>query len=99
MSDQPKYQTVDENALIDVQVPGAMFIRLNQLLMAGLGIKDHQELQEITARVRAKAPDKQSSKDYHAETVMLMNMLISDAAKKQGKMVDFNINTIIPNKG
>lgn len=99
MSDQPKYQTVDENALIDVQIPGSMFIRLNQLIMGGLGISGHQELQEITARVRQKSPEKQNSKDYHVETVLLMNMLISDAAKKQNKMVDFNINSIMPNKG
>jgi hypothetical protein len=82
--------TVDHDALVTVEVPGSLFIRLNQLLSSGL-TKDNNELLASVNRVKANETDKQNTLDYHVETVLLMNGLISNAAVKQKKLKPYII--------
>jgi hypothetical protein len=84
------YETVDDKAILNVQIPGAMFIRLNQLLTSGLKAST-TELMESVARVRANEVDKQNSLDYHIETILVLNGILSAAAKEQGKVKPFTI--------
>jgi len=83
--------TVDDEATITVEVPGSLFIRLNQLLTSGLKSKDHEDLLASVNRVKANETDKQNSLDYHVETVLLINGLISNAAVKQNKLKPYTL--------
>lgn len=85
------YETIDDNAMLDVQIPGAMFIRLNQLLTSGLKTPT-KELIESLNRVKAGEVDKQNSLDYHVETILVLNGILSKAAKDQGKIKPYTIN-------
>jgi hypothetical protein len=85
------YETIDDNATLDVQIPGAMFIRLNQLLLDGLKVTT-TELTESMNRVKAAEVDKQNSLDYHVETILVLNGILSRAAKEQGKLKPFTFN-------
>lgn len=83
--------TVDHDATLTVEIPGAMFIRLNQLLMSGLKAKDHAEILAAANRVKANETDKQNSLDYHVETILVLNGILSKAAKDQGKLKPYTL--------
>ncbi len=85
------FDTVDHEATITVEIPGSLFIRLNQLLNSGLRSKDHEELLASVNRVRANETDKQNTLDYHVETILAINGLISNAAVKQNKLKPYEL--------
>ena len=85
------FDTVDHDAVLTVELPGSLFIRLNQLLTSGLKSKDHKELLASVNRVKANETDKQNSLDYHVETVLLVNSLISKAAVSQNKLRPYKL--------
>lgn len=87
------FDTVDDEAVISVEIPGSLFIRLNQLLTNGLRSKDHEELLASVNRVKANETDKQNSLDYHVETVLLVNGIISKAAVAQKKLKAYKLKT------
>lgn len=90
------FDTVDDEAVISVEIPGSMFIRLNQLLTSGLKSKDHEELLSSVNRVRANEIDTQNTLDYHVETILVLNGILSKAATAQGKLKPYTLKTPDP---
>jgi len=85
------FEGVDEDAIITVNMPGYMFFRLNQLLLSGIGITSNEELLEIAAKVKAGKTNVENTKEYHAETIMYLNAMISEEAKKQKKVKSYTV--------
>lgn len=83
---------VDDQAMITIELPGYMFIRLNQLLMTGIGLKSPEHMLEIAQKVKEGKLDKENTVEYHAETIMYINAVISMAAKEQKKTKPFKLD-------
>lgn len=85
------FDTVDHEATVTIEVPGSLFIRLNQLLNSGLKCESDAKLLESVNRVRVNETDKQNTLDYHVETILVLNGIISKAATAQGKLKPYTL--------
>jgi|APFre7841882793_1041355.scaffolds.fasta_scaffold21880_1 hypothetical protein len=90
------FDAVDPEAMININIPGYMFMRINQLMFSGLGITKAEELIELTNKVRENNINKENSKEYHFETLLYINALISEEAKKQNKTKPFELDMNAP---
>lgn len=89
----PEYDIVDPESEITVNLSGAIFMRLNQLVLTGLKESDPQKLIELTNKVKQGKDIKENSLEYHIETLLYISGMMSRAAVEQNKTKKFKFNT------
>lgn len=76
-------EVLKENTVIKLEIPVDYYFRLNQFLFEFFPFKDENHLTEIIAKV-AEGKDETDAEAYHFRTFLSLQLLIEDAAKKQG---------------
>lgn len=76
-------EVLKENTVIKLDLPVDYYFRLNQFLFEFFPFKDENHLTEIIAKV-AEGKDETDVEAYHFRTFLSLQLLIEDAAKKQG---------------
>jgi hypothetical protein len=86
-----KVEILKENTVIKVELPVAIYYRLNQFLLELFPVKDNEEFLDLLQKVK---DDKitEDRKAYHLSTLITLLVTLEDEARKQGGTEFVNIN-------
>lgn len=76
-------EVLKENVVVKLDLPIEYYFRLNQFLFEFFPFKDENHLTEIIGKI-AEGKDETDLEAYHFRTFLSLQLLIEDAAKKQG---------------
>ncbi len=76
-------EIIPYDALINIQIGGGFYARLQQLLTSMVATKNKEELAEMIESMKASDDSKPAS-TYHFETLLILIRSIEEEAKKQG---------------
>lgn len=84
-------EVLKENTVITIELPVEYYFRLNQFLFEFFPFKDENHFGEIVKKI-AEGKDETDFEAYNFRTLLSLQLLIEDAAKKQGHIQKVKID-------
>jgi hypothetical protein len=93
MSQANHVETFPPDAIVSIQISGAFYVRLAQLLLELLNKRSPQDLMQLMAELKTREP--KDNDEYHILTMMVLVNEIEQTVRKTEKFEKVNVDDVI----